>query len=154
MGVPCCWEGCQKAGVLSIDQSLIERSSAAQQLGAEDTQPRTTTFTTAAKECAETSSPGGSLVYAVAQLLAAQPQSASRRSRTALAADVGVAVETLVAWETGRSSPRADTLAALAGRLACSIDGLFAPVNDEDPPVQGGSSCDNRAPGQTRDDAG
>jgi DNA-binding XRE family transcriptional regulator len=58
---------------------------------------------------------------------------AASSSRTVLAADIGVAVETLVTWETGRATPHADSLAALSAALGCSIDALFSELTENDP---------------------
>lgn len=55
-------------------------------------------------------------------------------SRTALAAAVGASYEALTFWETGKRSPRAEHLAALASSLDCAIDDLFtsdAPAEKE-----------------------
>lgn len=54
-------------------------------------------------------------------------------SRTDLAAEVGVAHETLVAWEREQSTPRADSLATLSKVLGCSIDAFFTNGTENDP---------------------
>lgn len=55
---------------------------------------------------------------------------ASGLSRTDVAARVGVSVETLVSWEQGRSTPRADTLGAISAVLGCCVDDLFSAHGD------------------------
>lgn len=47
-------------------------------------------------------------------------------SRTMLAAAIGVAATTLESWETGKATPRADSLGAACSVLGCAVDDLFA----------------------------
>lgn len=53
---------------------------------------------------------------------------ASSLSRTKLAAEIGVAATTLESWETGKATPRADSLGAACAVLGCPVDDLFVKV--------------------------
>ena len=72
-------------------------------------------------------------------------------SRTELAAKIGVSQETLVAWETGRSGPRVESLGVLSVVLDCAIDALFCGVTKNDPAGMPGRST--TASGRTHDTA-
>lgn len=69
-------------------------------------------------------------------------------TRPALAARVGVTVETVENWEQGRNAPAVGTLPALAEALGVPVCGLFRPFarGEEPPPLPRGRPR-RKAPG-------
>jgi transcriptional regulator with XRE-family HTH domain len=55
-------------------------------------------------------------------------RTASKRTQRQVAAELGVAVASVVWWETGRKIPEPLRLPVVARAYGCKIDDLFVPV--------------------------
>ena len=59
-------------------------------------------------------------------------------SQLEIAQKLGLSQSTVAMWETGKNSPRTDTLPALAELLGCAIDDLFTTNGGDRTAYKGG----------------